>query len=382
MNNIEYLEKYKGIDIFMKRDDKLPFSFGGNKVRITYELFKDIEEGGYTSVISYGSPSSNMNRAIAEMSKSKGISCYVIIKLDDVHDPDKEPGSKKNADGTDCEKKLCCAAYSEGNAVVRDCADRDPENHAEHAAEHEAKYLLRKPETVNEHIVQESGAEIVYCTDGHVKECVESVMKLSRSRGEKPYYIYGGSDGSGNEVSLMRASYAEYGEIEEYERECGIFFDAIVLTAGTGATISGLAAAVNEAVSAGKRPKGTRLIGFSAARSSERELEVIRKNLDIFGACRNTQYGYMPEIIDRYLCGGYGCFDNEIKNVIAAYEAKKVPLDPTYTGKSFRGLLEEAELGNISGRVLFIHTGGYPVYLDYRAKSGEGEVLPAPSAFT
>ena len=180
----------------------------------------------------------------------------------------------------------------------------------------------------------------------------------------------------------MRASYAEYREIEEYEHECGRFFDAIVLTAGTGATISGLAAALNEAENAGTRPKDTRLIGFSAARSSARELEVIHKNLDIFGAGRGTEYSRMPEIIDKYLCGGYGCFDKEIERVIAACEEKKVPLDPTYTGKSFRGMLEEAKLGNIRGRVLFIHTGGYPVYLDYCSRRGSGEALPAPSAFT
>lgn len=373
MDNIEYFDEYKGISIFIKRDDRIPFSFGGNKVRIAYELFKDIEDGGYTSVISYGSPSSNMNRAIAEMSQSKGIKCYVIIKLESdavISDNAAEAVSDKSS-----------AAVPGSAADAPDDGSLSNAGKCGRQAESCGK-TQRRPVTVNERLVCESGAEIIYCTDGKVRECVESVMKLSSSRGEKPYYIYGGSDGSGNEISLMRASYREYDEIEAYEHECGTYFDAVILTAGTGATISGLAAAVHEAEAAGARPAGTRLIGISAARGSARELEVVRRNLDVFGADRGVEYMHMPEIIDRYLCGGYGSYDGEIEQVISQAEKRGLPLDPTYTGKSFRGMLEEAELGSIQGRILFIHTGGYPVYLDYCAGRKCGKPLPAPSAFT
>ena len=39
ISSIEFVHKYCGSRIYIKRDDKIPFSFGGNKVRIAGELF-------------------------------------------------------------------------------------------------------------------------------------------------------------------------------------------------------------------------------------------------------------------------------------------------------------------------------------------------------
>ena len=44
MSNIYFLEKYKNADIYIKREDLHPFSFGGNKVKIAQEIFADMEE--------------------------------------------------------------------------------------------------------------------------------------------------------------------------------------------------------------------------------------------------------------------------------------------------------------------------------------------------
>ena len=38
-------------------------------------------------------------------------------------------------------------------------------------------------------------------------------------------------------------------------------------------------------------------------------------------------------------------------------------LDPVYTGKAFAGLIDMARSNEISGRVLFWHTGGFPTLL-------------------
>ena len=79
-SNIEYLKQYEAAEIYVKRDDRLPFSYGGNKVRIAAELIADMKKRGFTSIVSYGSPGSNMNRAIAHMSMAEKIPCRVIIK--------------------------------------------------------------------------------------------------------------------------------------------------------------------------------------------------------------------------------------------------------------------------------------------------------------
>ena len=56
---------------YIKRDDLIPFSFGGNKVRIAEQYFEDMKKKGCNCIISYGSIKSNLNRVIANMSKSK-----------------------------------------------------------------------------------------------------------------------------------------------------------------------------------------------------------------------------------------------------------------------------------------------------------------------
>ncbi len=75
MSNLFFLEKHGDANIYIKREALHPFSFGGNKVKIAQELFADMEDRGFSSVISFGSPTSNMNRAVAHMAASKGIPC-------------------------------------------------------------------------------------------------------------------------------------------------------------------------------------------------------------------------------------------------------------------------------------------------------------------
>ena len=47
------------------------------------------------------------------------------------------------------------------------------------------------------------------------------------------------------------------------------------------------------------------------------------------------------------------------------YKNFSLYLDPIYTAKAFYGLLSEIELGNIKGKTLFVHSGGYPLYKDF-----------------
>ncbi len=386
----------------MKRDDKLPFSYGGNKVRIAHELMNDIMAGGYTAVISYGSESSNMNRAIADMANAYGIKCYVIIKTEDERE-----GKKEAADNS--EDTACNTAYNKSEDTALNKAYNKAYNKAEKVLEAgdalktgtDTAYEIK---TENERLVNASGAELIYCTDGNVRECVEAVFARVRKEGYKPYYIYGDSTGSGNELSLMRASYSEYAEIKEYEQESGIKFDAIVLTAGTGMTIAGLAAALNDELAGSyallsqaengnaitnridkkyahvyRIDKGAslsdyqsagchvpRLIGISAARTTANSIAHIRNDLLTYYKGDESSIKLLPEIIDSYLCGGYGRYNADIESVILDMESKGTALDPCYTGKSYLGMLSEIHAGRLRGNILFIHTGGYPVYMDWK----------------
>src|SRR5699024_1471031 len=75
---IQLKDKLYSNNIYMKRDDLIPFSFGGNKARKAKLFFEDIKEIKSDCVVTYGSSSSNHCRIIANIAASKGLPCYII----------------------------------------------------------------------------------------------------------------------------------------------------------------------------------------------------------------------------------------------------------------------------------------------------------------
>lgn len=309
---IHFLETYEKANIHIQRDDLLPFSFGGNKVRIAGELFEDLQEKHKTAVVTYGSPGSNMNRALAHMAKQKGIPCYCIIK-------------------------------------------RDGENGFFY----------------NERLVRESGARIVSCTRETVRETVASVLRLSESRGERPYYIYGDADGHGNEEVLMRASGKLSWPIREYESEHDCHFKHFFLPVGTGATISGLCAAVAERYEV--EGEKIQIHGISIGRRKNTAEAAVYGFLNSCGYSREDAEGIL-DITDAYLGDGYGSDSLPVRQLIRRLMAEHgVPMDPVYTGKAYYGMLQEISRQQITGDVLFFHTGGLPLYFDMLGAENGGD---------
>ena len=310
---IQYLGKEGDADIYIKREDLIPFSFGGNKVRIAYELVSAALKRGCGLVISYGSEGSNMNRAMAHMAKLYGLKCHVIIKKDG-------------------EESL-------------------------------------KAEPLNERLVRESGADITYCLVGNVRETVESVTDGAVSLGEKPYYIYGNSLGTGNRTALMMAYFKAYGEILKWERENGLSFDHIFLAVGTGCTVSGLLAGIMTEACLNEKGHDTKpyslpkVHGISIARESGSVINKIYENLEAFNPYIIREGLF--DISDRYLKGGYGHADEgvyrEIRQVLMDHG---IAMDPTYSGKAFYGMRSEIRQHGYKGNCLFIHTGGTAGFFD------------------
>ena len=310
---IQYLGKEGDADIYIKREDLIPFSFGGNKVRIAYELVSAALKRGCGLVISYGSEGSNMNRAMAHMAKLYGLKCHVIIKKDG-------------------EESL-------------------------------------KAEPLNERLVRESGADITYCTGGNVRETVESVTDGAVSLGEKPYYIYGNSLGTGNRTALMMAYFKAYGEILKWERENGLSFDHIFLAVGTGCTVSGLLAGIMTEACLNEKGHDTKpyslpkVHGISIARESGSVINKIYENLEAFNPYIIREG--MFDISDAYLKGGYGLADEGVyKEIRQALIDHGTAMDPTYSGKAFYGMKSEIKKQGYKGNCLFIHTGGTAGFFD------------------
>lgn len=302
---IAFLMDFYGNDIFIKRDDLLPFSFGGNKARIAKQFVDDMFRKQKNCMVGYGNVRSNLSRALSNMCFSKGIPCHIISPSDD--------------DG-------------------------------------------KRNETFNSMLVKNCEVNFHICNKDNVSNTVENVIKECETLGLMPYYIYGDKYGKGNEYVPVNAYYEAYSEIVEQSSSMDLDYDYLFLATGTGMTQSGLIAGRN---SYGRNEK---IVGISIARDSRTETQIIKNYLDSFRTIKN--FSYVPEDIivdDRYLCGGYGKYNSEIGNTImSVYKKNGIPLDPTYSGKAFTGMLRYVKDNCICGKkIIFLHTGGTPLFYDY-----------------
>lgn len=298
-----------GNELYIKRDDLLPFSIGGNKVRISEAFYADMAAKGCDTMIIYGSRHSNLCRVLSNLCASRGTGCVMI------------------------------------------CSHEDGEEDAA---------------TNNTHLIDWTGTRIVHCKKSEIAQTVERVMGDITARGEKPYYIYGNKFGVGNEGTAAAAYADAYAEIRAYEAEQGWEFDAMFCPSGTGATQTGL---ICGHLLAGDRK---RIFGVMiSSRETKRAREVIDGGIRDYFARRGAELpaGYQEEIrlLDAYRQEGYGRYDERIERVIREqYVTNSIPLDPIYTGKAFWGMTEYLREAGITGsRILFLHTGGTPLFFDY-----------------
>ena len=282
-------------NIYMKRDDLIGFSFGGNKVRIAAEYLKDMKAGKHDCMIAYGSTRSNMCRVAANMCCSENIPCYIVTAL---------------GDGEEVSQTF--------NSAMAECF----------------------------------GAHVQYCRKDNVAATIEKLINELKSKGYNPYYIYGNIYGKGNENTAANAYEKAYREILEFEKEEGIRFRRIFLASGTGMTQGGL-------IRGQKKYGGdTEITGISISRD-------IKTGAPAVAAYGNVDIEEV-EFLDDYRLGGYGKCDESVKETIRdMMKYNGIPMDTTYTGKAFTGMLKWLKAnGKDEENILFIHTGGTPLFFD------------------
>ncbi len=163
-------------NFYIKRDDLIPISFGGNKARKAVLFFEDIKRTNSDCIVTYGSSSSNHCRIIANISASKGLPCHII-------------------------------SPSETNKI-----------------------------TGNSKMIKLFGSKVIKCPVTEVKETINDVIQNLKNAGYNPYFIQGGGHGNIGTQAYVDA----YKEIRDYERSKGIHFDYIFHASGTGTTQAGL----------------------------------------------------------------------------------------------------------------------------------------------
>lgn len=297
-----------GNRIYVKRDDLIPCALGGNKVRIAHEFLSDLRARCCDALIMYGDLRSNLCRVLALLCHEEGIPCLMV------------------------------ATSENGDEIP----------------------------SFNQDVIRRLGVEALVCKKTGIATAVDSAFERLRSRGLRPYYIYGDRTGSGNEGVAANAYAAAYEEICSQERGLGLRFDLIVTPYGTGCTQGGL-------VCGSLRADDEReIVGISiSSRPRERALSILDDTIRLWfereGRKLPGDYRRHMNLQTAYTCGGYGARDQRVDELIERMLLTEgLPLDPTYTGKAFRGMLDYLEDHKIGEKnVLFLHTGGTPLFYDY-----------------
>lgn len=173
---IQILGECQGNQLYIKRDDLIPYSFGGNKARKGFLFFQEIDAGHHDCIVTYGSSHSNHCRIVANMAAARNMKCCII-----------------------------------GPSEVSDT-------------------------TFNSRFMDLFGAEIITVPVEQVHDTIENKLQELRNEGHNPYFIPGGGHGRIGTEAYVRC----YDEIKAYEQEKGLHFDYIIFASGTGTTQAGL----------------------------------------------------------------------------------------------------------------------------------------------
>lgn len=302
---IYWLGNEQGNNLFIKREDLIPFSFGGNKARKAQLFFEEIDRGNFDCVVTYGSGSSNHCRVVANMAAARNIPCYII----------------------------------------------SPEEVSE--------------STYNSELMECFGAQITTCPVNRVHDTIENKLDCLRVQNCKPYFIAGGGHGNLGTQAYVNC----YEEICRYEKENDVHFDYIFHASGTGTTQAGLIC--GQLINCSKE----KIVGISIARRNPRGCAVVVDSVKEYLrekkiAILDADVEKATVFLDDYILDGYGSCSNEICRTIDKVMVRYgIPLDMTYTGKAFTGMLEYIQREKIMDqKILFIHTGGTPLYFDYLNK--------------
>lgn len=288
-------------DIYIKRDDLFPFSFGGNKARKGLLFFDEIKKNNNDCVVTYGSSSSNHVRVISNKCCEMNIPCYIISPLE----------NSKN--------------------------------------------------TFNLKMYKLFGAKIIKTSIEKVSDTIDKTISKLRNDGYNPYFIQGGGHGNIGTQAYVDC----YNEILDYENKNNKKFDYIFHASGTGTTQAGLVCgsiinndnkriigiSIARKKSRGRDIVVNSVLDYLNEYNIEYDKNLVDKKVNFIDKYILSGYGnYDKSIIEtiKYSMRNYG-----------------IPMDTTYVGKAFCGMNKYIEDNKIRNKkILFIHTGGTPLFFD------------------
>ncbi|MGO1549147.1 MAG: 1-aminocyclopropane-1-carboxylate deaminase [Nesterenkonia sp.] len=301
-----------GAAVWAKREDvNSGLAFGGNKTRKLEYIVPDILASGADTLVSIGGYQSNHTRQVAAVAAHLGLKARLV--------------QEKWVDWP------------------------DPLN----------------DRVGNIQLSRLMGADIRLDSAGFdigIRSSWENAISEVEASGGKPYAIPAGA----SEHKLGGLGFANWAaEVEQQERQLGVFFDTIVVCTVTGSTHAGMIAGF-----AGQdRPR--RVIGIDASATLDKTRDQVGRiahhTADLISLGRELRDEEIT-ILGDWAGDLYGIpVDSTIEAIQTTAQTEGMIIDPVYEGKSMAGLIDLVKSGDIGrdSNVLYAHLGGQPALNAY-----------------
>jgi D-cysteine desulfhydrase len=306
IHKLDRLSAEIGRQIYIWRDDMTGFVETGNKVRKLEFLLADALAQGSNQIVCAGGVHSNCTRAVAFCARRLGLEVAIVVR----------------------EPKTGLQGHPSGNFFLNELAGA--EMHLFSYAEYQAKGSSYAP-------------------------FLEKAMEHYRSRGRKPYAIVAGGSqpvGSFGYIAAVNEMLPQWNSVAGTKVPDALFF-----ADGSGGTHCGL--------HLGYELNGLPLNTLWAVNVSD-SAEYFQKHVG--GLIEETarQFNLNStnrdlQVLDGHFGAGYGiASDDDLAFYAKLARQEGILLDPTYTGKAFRGMLAEIRKtpGRFGEKILFLHSGG------------------------
>ncbi|KIX15615.1 D-cysteine desulfhydrase [Dethiosulfatarculus sandiegensis] len=296
------------VNLYIKRDDLLPGSAGGNKTRKLEFCIADAMEKGADTIITCGAVQSNHCRLTASWSAKEGLDCHLVLE-------ERVKGSyKKEASG-------------------------------------------------NNFLFELLGVKTIEVVPGGSDMMAEMEKKAQelKAAGRSPYIIPGGASNAIGATGYAVCAEETVNQLNDMR----LSIDHIVVPSGSAGTHAGMVVGMTGVN--GNIP----ISGMNVSRPKDVQEEIVHKLAVKTAERLHVKGGVERQDIvcyGDYVGPGYSLPTDamvEAVKLFANHEA--ILLDPVYSGKAAAGLIDLVRKGVFpkDSNVLFLHTGGSPALYAY-----------------
>ncbi len=310
---IEFLPQFSQalggkVNVYIKRDDMLPGTSGGNKTRKLDFCMADALAKGADTIITCGAVQSNHCRLTLSWAVKEGLDCHLVLE------------------------------------------ERVKDSYSTEASGNNFLFQLLGVKSIT---VRPGGSNMM--------AEMEALAETLKKQGKKPYIIPGGASNTIGALGYVNC--AE--EILRQLFEMKLVIDHMVVPSGSAGTHAGIIAGFY----ANNACIPVTGIGVNRAKPVQEAavLKLGQETLDLIGA-PVTLPADKVVAFDDYVGRGYSIpTDSMVEAVKLLATTEGILLDPVYSGKAMAGLIDLVRKGYFTenANILFLHTGGSPALYAY-----------------